>query len=333
MLNVTRSTVSRALDPKRCNLVNEKTKIKIEETAKNLGYTPNIHARRVKNLCSETITLVMDSIASDTKYFDLFNQYYHTPIFEFMDGIINGAIDEGYEVKLMPLNSKKALDRDFLIKHLEFPYSDGIIFLGYLKMRKFYDVIKNCNTPLLVVNGSDIPDLEIPLFYPDPEPGIKEAAEYLLSQGHRNFLYHAFDLSTPLFYQTERYEMWKKTLSDLEPSTNLEIIEAANMDEIHKFSDSFSKKHKFTALLASNDGAAHIWQQELVSRGIKIPDDIAIVGYDGNNSFKDLASVSVPFYEMAYAASNKLAKVAKERKSVKLCSKQFVTSFKKGKTV
>ena len=110
------------------------TKIKIEETAKNLGYTPNIHARRVKKSMQRNHHIGNgDSIASDTKYFDLFNQYYHTPILEFMDGVINGAVDEGYEVKLMPLNSKKTLDREFLMKHLEFPYSDGIIFFELLE--------------------------------------------------------------------------------------------------------------------------------------------------------------------------------------------------------
>jgi DNA-binding LacI/PurR family transcriptional regulator len=333
MVNVTRSTVSRALDPKRSHLVGKATRAKIRETASNLGFTPNIHARRVKNSCSETITLVMDSIAPEKKYYGIFNQYHHNLVFELMDGVVNGAIDEGFEVKLMPLNSRKAIDRDFLIKHLEFPYSDGVIFLGYSKMRKFYDVIKNCNTPLLIVSGSAIPDLEIPLFSPNPETGIKAAAEYLVSKGHRHFAYHAFNFSTPPFYQQERFEQWEKVLLDLDSSITLETIEAPDLNTIRNLSDSFAQKHKFTALLAANDGAAQIWRNELQLRGIKIPDDIAIIGYDGNNSFEDIASVCVPFYEMAYAASNKLAKIAKEKKSVEISSEWFDTTFKQGKTI
>jgi DNA-binding LacI/PurR family transcriptional regulator len=215
---------------------------------------------------------------------------------------------------------------------LEFPYSDGIIFLGYVKMRKFYDVIQNCKTPLLIISGADIPDVEVPIYYPNPESGIKEAAQYLLSQGHRHFVYHAFDLSSPPFYQKERYDIWKKVLLELDSSISLEIIEAPDLNAIRTYSASFAAKHKFTALLTANDGAAQIWHDQLQYHGINVPNDIAIVGYDGNNSFKELASVTVPFYDIAYAASNHLVKVAKEKKSTKICSKRFDTFFKQGTT-
>ncbi len=332
LANVTRSTVSRALDPKHCHLVSAKTREKIEKIATEHGFVQNIHARRVKNLCSEAITLVIDNLVTDRKYFSDFNHYTQRITFDTIDGIVNGAIDEGFEVKLIPLNTRKPVDEEFLVKHLEFPYSDGVIFIGYFKMRQYYDILKNCQSPMLIVSGSDIPDVDIPVFFPNPLPGINEAAKCLIEQGHRNFAYHAFDLSTPPFYQKERLKAWQNALESINSTINFEVIEAPDMKSIGNMARSFSSECPFSVILAANDGAAHVWRHELGLCGVRIPEDIAIVGYDGNTSYQGLSSVAVPYYDMAYAASNRLVKIVKEKQAVEIQGEQFSTFFRTGST-
>ncbi len=332
ILNITQSTVSRALDPARCHLISEATRRKVEETAISLGFQPNIHARRTRTKCSEALTVVIDNQMSPQSYFSDFSQNNQRLTFDSLNGIVDGATEAGFEVKLLPLHSHREISADFLLRHLQFPYSDGIIFMGYHYMRNFYDVIKDSNIPHIIVSGSAVPDVPMPAFIPDPEPGIREAAAELLKHGHRKFLYQAFDLKGTPAYQYERCEVWKRVLHELNPESTLETIDIPDAMTLRKTARKFAESPQdFTAILTANDGAADIWRREFQYYGVKVPGDFAIVGFDGNDSFPELSSISVPYYEISRAAARNVIAAVKDNGTVK--EQKFATSFKPGSTI
>lgn len=334
LLKVTQSTVSRALDPARSHLISEATRRRVEEAAASLGFQPNIHARRTRTRCSEALTVVIDNLIPPPQhYFNDFSQMNQQLTFDFLTGIVDGATEDGFEVKLLPLHSRKEISADFLQRSLRFPYSDGIIFIGYHFMRDFYSLISgNSSVPHLIVSGSAVQDAPMPAFAPDPEPGIRAAAAELIRRGHRCFLYQAFDLNRIPAYQYERYAVWERVLKELAPQSILRTIDIPDAKELRRAARSFAESPQdFTAILTANDGAADIWRRELDYYGAKVPGDFAVVGFDGNESFSGLSSVVVPYYGIGRAAAHAVITAVKNGKTVD--GERFATTFRLGNTI
>ena len=124
-----------------------------------------------------------------------------------------------------------------------------------------------------------------PAFIPDPESGIRLAAEELIRRGHRRFLYHAFALGQTPAYQLERYGAWNRILHEIAPNVSIVTADAPDAPALRALAQETAKTRSNTAILAANDGAAELWRRELAYCGASIPEDFAIIGYDGNDCF------------------------------------------------
>jgi DNA-binding LacI/PurR family transcriptional regulator/signal transduction histidine kinase/ActR/RegA family two-component response regulator len=177
-------------------------------------------------------------------------------------------------------------------------------FVGPEERRDFYKHFR----PLPMVNVS-IPVEGVPSVLVDNEQGTRDALLHLIEvHGYRRIAF----IQGPEGNQEaeQRYRVYREALADhglafdpdlvapgiFEPSSGIEAVRLL-CDE---------RKADFEALVASNDYAALGALQELRARGIRVPHDVAVVGFDDIEEARActpaLTTVQQPMYDLGWRA-------------------------------
>lgn len=264
LAGVSTSTVSRVVSGK--NVVAQALKEKVEKAIKKTGYTPNINARALANKNSGAIGLVTP---------DLSLAFFGT----LAAGVIDAADDLGVIVDIC--NSKGLT-------------SNHLNAVDTLKKRGFKNIILDelhCDESEIIALCHEIPGLVlINRFIPqianrcvciDNVTGGFVAASHLLENGHQNIAFITSNSSIP------------DPLDRIHGAKQAMIQKGINVDECpiakeaptidggkHAISELLAKSAEFTGLLAYNDNMATGAMNELQDRGIKVPEDISVIGFD-----------------------------------------------------
>jgi LacI family transcriptional regulator len=138
------------------------------------------------------------------------------------------------------------------------------------------------NNVVVVLADRLIPDLDIDFVTTDNLEGANAITRYLIEKGHRRI---AITLSTLFSTERDRLTGYKNALLEnniqvddsLIFTTNTRFTEEHYMQVARKM---LLKKQKFTAIFAGHDRIAFTISTVAKSMGIKIPQDLSIVGYD-----------------------------------------------------
>ncbi|MBN2640620.1 MAG: LacI family DNA-binding transcriptional regulator [Victivallales bacterium] len=312
-MNINQSTVSRALDPARRHLVSKATCEEVEAMAHKLGFRPNIHARRVRTSRSEAITLVLDDINAPHISYSDFNAYAARLMMSITQGVIDGATENEYDVKLLPLHSRMPMKQDFMLKRVGFPYSDGVIFHGFHHLSAVYYFISEHRIPCLMVHGGMPATSRMPVVETDLEPGFREAVNTLKAAGHRDIVFasvHAPGTGS----RKQRWELYCQVMREAGLENHIRQLTISTALELRKQAEAFAAAREFSALICFNDAMADMWRREIEYLGLKAGLDLSIIGCDANPAYKGLASIRVPFYEMGKAAGTILVDAIKNNK-------------------
>ena len=155
----------------------------------------------------------------------------------------------------------------------------------------------------------------------DDEQGAFEAVDYLIKKGHRNIAYLVYDHGNSTI--TDRMKGYLRAYAENGLSVNKEYIKNAVFSPNcgYKLAEEVLEKHpEVTAMFAYNDKIALDAYLAIQAKGLKIPDDISVVGYDDVESASmvrpKLTTVSQPFREIgATAAELLLKRIRENRKS------------------
>ncbi len=154
---------------------------------------------------------------------------------------------------------------DFYAEHLK---ADGIIIFGHRKLQKKYDV------PIVVIGESD----EYDAVCLSSENAIAEAVELFLEKGHKNIAFIGESLTG------NKNELFKKAMEKSGTLVRDEyIIEASERFEEAGYTAMntlLSLKNPPTAVLAAYDNIALGAMRSIREKGLKIPEDISIIGMD-----------------------------------------------------
>jgi LacI family repressor for deo operon, udp, cdd, tsx, nupC, and nupG len=263
---VSHSTVSRALSDS--SLVREETKARIRRLAEEMGYSPSAIARGLVTQRTRTIGLVVTSIAD--------------PFWaEVVGGVEEAALDYGYNIILANSNSERQREIT-AVKTLREKRVDGIIVAASRVGALYRPMLEELGAPIVLVNShSEEEESYIYSIATDNVRGGRLATEHLLRLGHRRIGYIADpeDLGS----NSDRLQGYQQALSawerDLDPALivngdgNLEGGQRA----MHQL---LSLSNPPTGVFCYNDltaiGALHAARQ----RGLRMPEDISVVGYD-----------------------------------------------------
>lgn len=300
LAGVSKSTVSRALadDPR----VSEKTKAEIRAIAAKLRYQPNTMASGLARKRSHILGLVIpESPRSISDPFYL----------EFIGGVGDYAITRGYSL-LFSTFRPSGLDEAGHILLAENNRVDGLILteplvkddrISYLKERSipFIFLGKSGDSPdLLWVNGDNV-------------EGAKTGTEHLIQRGHTQIACIAG--SQRLMHGVERLTGYKKALQDAGIALDHDLIKEADFTEesgYRAMAELLSLSPRPTAAFACNDLMAIGAIGAIQAAGLQVPDDIAVVGFDGirlgQYTSPSLTTISQPIYQMGFAAAEMLIK-------------------------
>lgn len=269
---VSQSTVSRAL--RDSPLVNQETRDKIKAIAQELNYKVDKNASNLRQQQSRTLALLL---FEDTQTDDsLINPFF----LSMLGSITKASAKAGYDL----LISFQSLSDDWHADFEDSNKADGIILLGYgdyLDYRDKLAKLKEQETHFIRWGAQDQEHAGITIGCDNFQGGF-EITNHLLSIGHKQFAFiggadrHAPELLA-------RFEGHCDALMKAGLSTkNTRQINAITTEESgYAAVESILKDiGNLDALFCASDLTAVGAMQALLDNGIRVPDQIAVVGYD-----------------------------------------------------
>lgn len=262
------ATVSKALNDQ--SDIGEETKKRIRQTAKEMGYFPNSAAIALKTNRSNNIGVLFVDDAMSGLTHDYFAYV--------LDSFKRTAERKGYDITFINCSKDK---------------KNRLSYLEHSRSRGFDGVVIACidfNDPEVIeLVESDIPVVTIDHVFEnrkavvsDNANGMRDLLEYVYSRGHRKIAYiHGAQSSVT----QKRVEAFVKITAELNLDvTDSYMKEAAyrNTAESYKMTNELlDMDNPPTCIFYPDDFASFGGIKAISERGLNIPDDISIVGYDG----------------------------------------------------
>ncbi|WP_202799791.1 LacI family DNA-binding transcriptional regulator [Rhodanobacter fulvus] len=258
--NVSVATVSRALQ--RPEVVSEVTRQRIQEVVKRLGYTPNALARNLRTARTRLIVALLPDIAN--------------PFFsEVIRGIEQVAHESGYSVLLGETQSSLVREQAYA-DMIAARQADGIITMSHR--------VPKIPMPgrLPVVNACEyVKDKQISSVYVDNVAAAGAAVDYLVMLGHREIAFIAGPPSSPICVDRKQGYRLALQRAKLAVDPALMVSGDFSIEAGERAVELLlSQGQSFSAVFCSNDEMAIGAMRALSSHGLRVPEDVSVVGFD-----------------------------------------------------
>ena len=268
MAGVSTSTVSRALSGSK--LVNDKTRQRILELARSLKYSINIGAQNLRLKQNRTVGVVVP-------YDSRTRQHLSDPFFLSMLGSLADALTEqGFEMLLSRVDAETL---DAAAQPFDSGRVIGVILIGQWRHHEQLNELAARRVPI-VVWGAQLPQQLYCTIGGDNAAGGRLATEHLLGRGRRGI---AFFGDTHLPEVEQRHQGYREALAAAGvagderlcvPVSFLPQGGAEAVDELLR------RGVPFDAVFVCSDLLAMTTINALRQRGRRVPEDVAVVGYD-----------------------------------------------------
>ena len=300
MLGVSYPTVNRALN--NTGRIRPRTRERILEAARQLGYRKNIFASSLASRKTHSIGLVGVNFVSIWR--------------DIISGIEGHARTHDYHLILCHRPSERSSSAKE-IKFLLERQVGGIILspnLPYENIEPFI-AARNAGVPILVLFGY-MPGLPSYYLGTDTLNGTREGCRYLLGLGHRRI---AFVEGTEGAYHSDRRldgyrtEMQNRRLKQI-------VIKGGGWWRQHgRFAAEriLELEERPTAVFASNDLQAIGIFKRFSEAGIRIPEDVSLLGYSGMEEGEllssPLTSIAHPLMELGRRACERIVNIIEQK--------------------
>ncbi|MDB5083171.1 MAG: LacI family transcriptional regulator, partial [Bacilli bacterium] len=275
--------------------INEQTRNKIQQLAKELHYIPNSIARSLVQKKSQTVGFLVPRITSSIQI-------------EAAQMIERKLIANGYNMILMTTDNNPEYE-SYALDILLSRQVDGI-FLYPIKIHNAEKIrsIREANHPIILLSGGEY-DPPSDAVYMNRFLGAYKAASYLSRLGHRKIAF----ICAGFVNDNEKLKGYKAGLEDNGLIYKPELVKSVNeltYEQGYLSAADLFQQEKPTAILAAGDylalGALR-WCRE---QGLRVPDDVAIVGFDDLEAARyaevSLTSVTYNFSEITNCATDLL---------------------------
>lgn len=296
-LGISPSTVSRAL--KDHPDISPDTKKAVNELAEKLNYQPNIVALSLRQSKTNTIGVIIPEIV---------HFFFSTVI----SGIEDVAYSAGYNVILAQSNESQTREISD-IKALFNSRVDGMLMSVSRETTNFDHIESMLAKGVPIVFFDRVYDTgQASKIIVDDFTGAKEATLHLIDQGCKRIAH--IEGPPNLDISKQRLEGYKEALKEHNMPFNKELVAicpSGTIEEGKKATEKLlSLKNPPDAIFATNDPAAMGAMQAIKAKGLKMPDDVALVGFSNwfFSSLMDppLSSVDQPGFEMGQEAAKLL---------------------------
>jgi DNA-binding LacI/PurR family transcriptional regulator len=293
---VSTATVSRTVN--RIPTVDPRLAKRVLKVIEELGYRPNIQARTLVSGRSHILGLVVSEITN--------------PFFpEIVQAFENKAVEHGYEILLVStIHDPKRMD--ISVRRMTERRVDGIAVMTFGMEDLLLEDAELRNVPLVFVDVGPkrprVSNIRIDYLH-----GIRQAVQHLAALRHERIAFISGPLS--LKSAVSRRNAFKQAMGEI----GLDVQKSLVVEGTHTLEGGISAMQSLlslpkrpTAVLCSNDMTALGVMHECHRKGLSIPEDLSLVGFDdiklAQFVLPPLTTVRMSQSELAHIAFNALLK-------------------------
>jgi LacI family transcriptional regulator len=293
-LNLHHTTISRAL---RNNPdIKPETKDLILKKAKSMGYLPNNIASSLRSKTTKTLGIIVPTV-------------HHFIFSEIISELTSLAYNAGYSIFICQSDEKKALE-DRNISMLLNKRIDGVFVSLSLETKSLEHFSKFESMEIPIIFFDRVGEINSGMTVTtDNFKGAFIATEFLLQKGYKAIAHLAGPLDTPIFRQ--RFEGYKAALEKNKVLFRPEFVIEGKVDVKSGKQGAellLKLKHLPDSILTVTDTVAFGAIKKIKQSGLKIPDDIAVIGFDNDPSGEliepELTTIAQPIEQIAKECFN-----------------------------
>jgi LacI family transcriptional regulator len=296
--NVSAMTVSRVIN--NSENISEQTRKKVEAIIKEMNYIPNSSARSLISKKTKILSLMITDISNP-----------------FFTSVARGAEDKAMQMgyQLLLCNSDESIEKESkYIDMLISTGSDGVLIAPASDAsKKNIRKLAKHNIPFVLIDR-DIKDLKCDQVLSDNEATTRKLIEHLIEQGHTkiSIINGPLDVAT----SRERHQAYCDTLQLHGLTVNENWIHQSQLFQDSDVSSIIKKlldmpvDERPTAIFATSNFLGLNSVKCLKKFKVKIPQDIAVVCYDGVPNYTEnelfLTAAEQPSYNFGYMGTQML---------------------------
>ena len=291
---VSYSTVSRVVN----GLPNIRagTRERVENAMRELGYVAHVNARALATGRSNQIGLLVQQIED-----------------AFFLGVITGVdrtvMEAGYDLLLCTTHDRPEKETSYVAR-LTHGMVDGLLVLMPRSLPQYLDGLLESRTPFVLIDhDGEAPGADV--VNAGNRDGACEATLHLVALGHRRIAIITGALETGSSHS--RIAGWRVAFASAGLPAPDELLIEGDYEEVRGRAaahELLSLAAPPTAIFASNDRAAFGVMLAAAERGLRVPDDLSVVGFDDEpaaaRTMPALTTVRQPLREMGEVGVRRL---------------------------
>jgi LacI family transcriptional regulator len=296
--NVSTATVSRVLN--HSPAVSDDTRSRVNAAIEALDYKPNPAARRLSAGRTNTIAVILP--------------LFTLPSFvERLRGIHDELVSHDYDMVLYSVDTAEKRD-EYFSRMAHTSRADGLLLVSLPPDDEQASRFIRAGVPVVLVDANH-PKLN--RVYVDDQRGGYDATCHLIQLGHRKIAYVSDFLDTPFHpSMQERYDGYRQALQD----ASIEFRPEYHVFDIHDRTAARQLAHQLltlndppTAIFAASDTQAIGVMDAAFERGIHIPNELSVIGFDGirDSEYVHLTTMQQPLYESGITGAQLLLTLLK----------------------
>ncbi len=292
------ATVSKALNNYRD--VSVETRARVRKIVREMGYRPNPIASTLVKKESSIIGFVLSS----------FQEKQRTSILtEWLSGLFTNIATLGYEVMILPVDTQIQRKKSFA-QFIRDYHLAGVILQGLRIDDRYYVEAASSDTPRVLIDMvSDRPGVGSVMI--DNEAASREAVSYFISRGHTRIAHVSGRADA--WISATRVNGYRAALESVGIEFNPSYVVNGEFGEEPAFAAADALLHRcpeITAIFCASDVMAMGVMRAVRTHGLRIPDDVAIIGFDDVEWARmvtpPLTTVRQDFHGIGYEAARML---------------------------
>ncbi|MFH8252978.1 LacI family DNA-binding transcriptional regulator [Microbacterium sp. B2969] len=277
------------------------TRERVLEVAARLGYQVNLSARSLRSGRTGLIGIIS---------LDLVSEYSH----EIMRGVAESVVDDERELLLnVSVDAVRERDRiEFFARDLV----DGVLLIAPVLEPATVAMLESLDVPVVVIDPRRL-DVPLPRVTVDNYEGVRAGTEHLIGLGHRRIGYIRGDEDLESTLTRQRGYLDAMKLAGLPVDDDLLAESGFSHEAGFRAGQQLLERAEPTAIIAGADLIAFGAMDAARARGLDVPRDLSIVGFDdlprAAHTYPPLTTVRQPLHDMGQAGTRALLSLIEGR--------------------
>ena len=312
-INVSTATVSRALNPSTKDLVRKETRKKVLEVVQKYGYKPNLRARGLASGKLSNLFFLLSHNESSVFYDEYF--------FKIIKGILNIIGKTDYSLSVLSIEQDQT--HEDIFSYILNNETAGLILSSYCSDIEFpIEMLKGYDFPIISLDNEIDIERGFSILLDHENAGVR-AAEFLYNKGTKDIILVS-DENHSIHSEMRRKGFLRFFEEKNDASFNIEEMPVPfSLSSSKTVVSKIAEKGKFpVSVFVINDEIAAGMISDLFRNGIRCPEDVSILGFDGlsigSYMVPKLRSVAFPFQEIGRMAGRIFLDFSQEKKIDKI---------------